>query len=135
MEEKELKPDKLLIQLPPGSVVQPSENEEGGLDLEAFLLWLMELVKSPEFSEHIIPFWTEHLKRKHAESMEQAAINKKQLELKEKFSINFLWARVGVGILLIAAFIILAITGKIATETTIVALMATLGIIIWGKSE
>ena len=62
-------------------------------------------------------------------------LEKSKIELNERYALRFLWARLGVCLALIIAVTVLTVAGRIATETTIVTLMATLGIIIWGKNS
>ena len=59
----------------------------------------------------------------------------KEMENKAKFNLQFLIARVIIGVVLVAAVTSLTVAGKIETETTIVTMMVTLGFIIWGVKE
>jgi len=130
-EIKDITPQKISINLPDGTSWSPDE----GADFSELLDKLLDFVKSPEFVSNILPVMAEQFERKHIETLERMAIEKQKLMLKGKFEIQFLVARLVIGAGLISTVTWLTLTGNLATETTIVTLMATLGFIMWGKGN
>lgn len=124
----EITPQKVSINLPDGTALSTDEG-----DFSEFFDKFMEFVKSPEFVGKILPVMSEQFLRGHKERMERLAIEKQKLMLRGKYEIQFLIARLIVGGALIGSVTWLTINGNLATETTIVTLMATLGFIMWGK--
>jgi len=120
------------VPLPKGTKIIFHDDEGDAGELIADLL---EFISSPVFAEKILPEFGEHLRRKHKEVSDRISNEKESMILKAKFNTQFLWARVITVILLVTAVAVLTVYGKIETETTIVTMMATLGIIIWGGKE
>ncbi|MCX5841975.1 MAG: hypothetical protein NTY16_11120, partial [Deltaproteobacteria bacterium] len=110
----EISPQKVLINLPDGTEWGP---DDGG-DFQEFFEKIAEFVKSPEFVGKILPVLSEQFLRKHKETMEHLAIEKQKLMLRGKYEVQFLLARLGIGVALIGSVTWLTINGHLATETT-----------------
>jgi len=130
--EKDIKPNNYTVTIPKGSQIKTPDDEE---DFGEWINTLVEFISSPEFAEKILPAFGAHLQRKHDEVMQRIAKDFKDMENKSKHNFHFLIARVFVGLVLVGAVTILTVYGKIATETTIVTMMVTLGFIIWGNRD
>ena len=126
----EINPENLSIRLPDGTELVSDEG-----DINEFLDKALDFIKSPEFVGKILPVIAEGLLRKHIEVKERLAIEKQKVMLKGRYELQFLIARAVIGVILIGTVATLTIYGHLATETTIVTLMATLGFIMWGKGN
>ena len=108
-------------------------DEESAFDY--LLGWIREIVMSPQFGEQVVPLWGKYLENKHNETIARTDLEKLKLASSERFNHKFLIARVILGVLLMGGVVALTLMGKIATETTIVTLMVTLAVIIWGSKD
>jgi uncharacterized Tic20 family protein len=120
------------VTIPKGSrIITPDQEGDYGDFFES----LIEFLATPEFVEKILPVFSEHLQRRHKEVMEKLTKDFKETQLKTRFNLYFLIARVFIGLALVGAVTTLTVHGKIETETTIVMMMVTLGVIIWGSKD
>ena len=67
--------------------------------------------------------------------MERLSLERQKVAQAGKYELQFLIGRLIMGGALVGAVTWLTLVGKLATETTIVTLMATLGFIMWGKGQ
>jgi len=124
-------PRNITIRLPDGTDWTTGED----LDFRELLDNLVEFIKSPELHSSILPAMSEHFIRRHKEIMERLSLEKQKVAQAGKYELQFLIGRLVMGGALIFSVTWLTLTGHLATETTIVTLMATLGFIMWGKGQ